>query len=532
MRARRRRVIATSILLALIGAALPIAAMAWMSWQIAVQKELNILDTFAARAFERAQGTFEDARNALETMEAKRLAPCSREHIALMRSVTIDTPSVEEIGYLEGGLLKCTSWGLAEGRIPKAKTDYVTGDGLEVSLRMQPGASAASRMTALQLGHHNALVVPSRFVDVPLDEAMSLAVLVDKGKILNTLNDPDMWYVAELSARTQRGLDGAKLYSVVSENGLTVYVLQPSAEVTAAYIRELLFLLPIGAFIAAFIVGIIVWMSRKRLSPVAELEIAIRKREFIVHYQPIVALKTGVCIGAEALVRWRRPDGRLVRPDHFIPFAEETGLIRPITDQVIESVIADLKTTLIEDRSLHIAVNLCADDVRTLRVLDFLEQKLPATGIRNEQIWLETTERGFIDIEAARDMLGKARKAGHSVAIDDFGTGYSSLQYLQGLPMDALKIDKSFVDTIGHDSATSTVILHIISMSRELGLFSVAEGVETEEQVAYLREHGVDYGQGWLFSKHLLRPNSSHISRRTGRNTAPHQNSSKRPSNE
>lgn len=93
------------------------------------------------------------------------------------------------------------------------------------------------------------------------------------------------------------------------------------------------------------------------------------------------------------------------------------------------------------------------------------------------------------------------RKAGHSIAIDDFGTGYSSLQYLQGLPMDALKIDKSFVDTTGRKSATSTVTLHITGMARELGLFTVAEGIETEEQAAYLREHGGDFAQGWLFSR-------------------------------
>lgn len=268
-------------------------------------------------------------------------------------------------------------------------------------------------------------------------------------------------------------------------------------------VRELTVLLPIGAFIALFIVGIVIWMSRKRLSPETELEIAVRNREFIVHYQPIIELKTNICVGAEALVRWRRPDGTLVRPDRFIPLAEETGLIEPITDQVVEAIIADLGPMLVRDRSSHIAINLCAEDVKSGRILDFIDLRLARAGIRKEQIWLEATERGFIDIDAARITLDRARKAGHSVAIDDFGTGYSSLQYLQGLPLDALKIDKSFVDTIGRNTATSTVTLHIIEMARELGLFSVAEGIEKEEQAAYLREHGVDFGQGWLFSRPL-----------------------------
>lgn len=214
-------------------------------------------------------------------------------------------------------------------------------------------------------------------------------------------------------------------------------------------------------------------------------------------------LKTGICVGAEALVRWRRPDGTLVRPDLFVPLAEESGLIMPITDQVIDAVIADLRKVLVEDRTLHIAINLCADDIKSGRVLAVIASKLQHTDIRPEQIWLEATERGFIDINAAKVTLAEARQHGHSVAIDDFGTGYSSLQYLQGLPLDALKIDKSFVDTVGKDTATSSVTSHIIGMAKALGLFTVAEGIEAEDQRDYLEGQGVDFGQGWLFAKAL-----------------------------
>ncbi|MCY1373773.1 putative cyclic di-GMP phosphodiesterase PdeC [compost metagenome] len=132
-----------------------------------------------------------------------------------------------------------------------------------------------------------------------------------------------------------------------------------------------------------------------------------------------------------------------------------------------------------------------------------LDQKLRNTGVRKEQIWLEATERGFMDIETAGVTLDRARQAGHSVAIDDFGTGYSNLQYLQGLPLDAIKIDKSFVQMIGQDTATSSVIELIIDLTKKLDSFSVAEGVETEEQAAFLTAHGVTYAQGWLFSKPL-----------------------------
>ena len=130
---------------------------------------------------------------------------------------------------------------------------------------------------------------------------------------------------------------------------------------------------------------------------------------------------------------------------------------------------------------------------------------MAGSGILPQQIWLEATERGFLDADRARTMLAAARRAGHSIAIDDFGVGYSSLQYLEQLPLDALKIDKSFVDAIGTESATSPVTPHIIDMAKELGLWVVAEGVETEPQLAYLHSQQVQFGQGWLFSRPLPR---------------------------
>jgi sensor c-di-GMP phosphodiesterase-like protein len=315
------------------------------------------------------------------------------------------------------------------------------------------------------------------------------------------ISDPEL--LASFQTRPKTGLDQDNLFAVVRGNGWTALATESREGMLSNLRREQMLLLPVGLFIAAFIVGLVIWASRKRLSPLAELSLAVHKREFIVHYQPIVELKTGICIGAEALVRWRRPDGSLVRPDLFIPLAEESGLIMPITDQVIECVIRDLGETLVADRSLHIAINLAAEDIKTGRILPVVSRMLLGTDIQTNQIWLEATERGFMDIESARATITQAREMGHAIAIDDFGTGYSSLQYLQGLPLDALKIDKSFIDTIGHDTAKGLVMPHIIGMAKELNLFIVAEGVETPEQASYLADHDVEFGQGWHFSKAL-----------------------------
>jgi sensor c-di-GMP phosphodiesterase-like protein len=162
-----------------------------------------------------------------------------------------------------------------------------------------------------------------------------------------------------------------------------------------------------------------------------------------------------------------------------------------------------MQAVLVADRHLHIAINISAQDIRTGRVLDVMKDALSKTDIQTQQIWLEATERGFMDIDAARATIDQARKMGHAVAIDDFGTGYSSLSYLQGFPLDALKIDKSFVDTIDTNSATSSVTSHIIDMAKTLKLQIVAEGVETQAQADYLLAREVDFGQGWLFAKAL-----------------------------
>ncbi|AYD00205.1 EAL domain-containing protein [Neorhizobium sp. NCHU2750] len=503
MQPRRMRVIALGAVLAVVGAIVPLAVMAYASWRIATGTELDALQRAGKRAVARAENTFMEAGWALRYVDASRVEPCSPSHIALMRIATINTDAVSEVGYFDNGRLKCTSWGAVTDTVEHSHVDYITPDGFDVTLRLMPTISIGKPVLGLSLGSHYVLIAPSRFVDVGLTPEVSLALMNTTGLLIDMRNNADIVFAQHRIGGKPSGIEDGRMFAKVEGKGVIAVVTEPARMVYHRLKTELLLLLPVGLFIAAFIVAIVVLLSKRRLSPRAELELAVQNREFVVHYQPIIELATNICVGAEALVRWKRPDGTLVRPDLFIPLAEETGLIKPITDQVVDAVVRELGSLLVEDRGLHVAVNLSAEDIRTGRILDLLVNKLSGTGIRNEQILLEATERGFIDIEAANRTFARARRVGHTVAIDDFGTGYSSLQYLQGLPMDALKIDKSFIDTIGRGTATSSVTLHIIEMARELGFLSVAEGVETEEQADYLRRHGVNFGQGWLFSKPL-----------------------------
>ncbi len=232
-----------------------------------------------------------------------------------------------------------------------------------------------------------------------------------------------------------------------------------------------------------------------------QIEKAIRRNEIVVLYQPVIDLHSGRCAGAEALVRWRREDGEIVLPDRFIPVAERLHCMEVITDRVVELVIGELGAFLSRHPALHVAINVCPDDVSSGRILPLIEKRLEGSGIRPAQIWLEVTEGSQMEIASARTTLSRARGRGHVVAIDDFGVGYSSLRYLHELSCDILKIDRSFVCGITGEGPPHPVLACIIGIAAALGMKVVAEGVETVAQVSYLVEAGVSYAQGWHFSR-------------------------------
>jgi len=499
----RPRIIAATVLFALLGALVPIASVAYATWSRATDAEHDRLQVTAERTLLRAHRAYETGLVALRRLNQSTLPPCSPEHLQLMRSLTLGTRSAEQIGYFEDGRLRCTSWGMMDNYVPEPTPDHITADGAGITLDVHPIAGDGTALIAVKLDRYDILMDPERFVDVITDPNVRLAVASPDGRLIAQQAILDQQLLQRLLREPHSGMDGHTLYATAQDQEWLAIATAPRTDLIASFRQQFRQFIPLGVLGALAAVGGVVWLSRRRLSLPAELATAVRRREFFMHYQPIIELDTGICIGAESLVRWARPDGTQVRPDLFIPLAEEHGLIDALTDQVIERVIEDMRDLLVQDRSVHIAINLSASDVSSGRALKVLTRQLAGTDIHPQQIWLEATERGFIDVQRARNTLAVARRAGHCVAIDDFGVGYSSLQYLQQLPLDALKIDKSFIDAIGTDSATSPVTSHIIDMAKTLGLSIVAEGIETPAQLAYLQARQVDFGQGWLFSRPL-----------------------------
>ena len=230
---------------------------------------------------------------------------------------------------------------------------------------------------------------------------------------------------------------------------------------------------------------------------------AIKKKQFRLHYQPIVDIKHGRCVGAEALLRWHGYNGPLMSPAVFIPLAEREGLISRLTEYVIDYVFEDLGTFLAKTPEIYISINLSATDFHSPYLIDWITDKVHRYGVKARQIKIEVTERGFIDVAKTTPVIQAFRAAGFEVAIDDFGTGYSNLQNLYALNVDILKIDKSFIDTLPGQNTSHLIAEHIIDMAHSLQLKTIAEGVENSEQVCWLLKRGVQFCQGWYFAKAL-----------------------------
>jgi diguanylate cyclase (GGDEF)-like protein/PAS domain S-box-containing protein len=247
-------------------------------------------------------------------------------------------------------------------------------------------------------------------------------------------------------------------------------------------------------------------LALERIDTEEALRRAVHDGELRLHYQPELDLDSGRIVGFEALVRWQRPDGRLVPPSEFIPLAEETGIIVDLGRWVIAEACRQASLWRVhrtpEQEPVRIWVNLSARQLGDPDLVPYVERTVEAAGISTDEICLEITESALMDdAQAATEQLDQLRRIGISLGIDDFGTGWSQFAYLQRLPLDVLKIDRSFVSGLASDHAAATIVAAIIDLAHALGLIVIAEGVESEDQLAVLRELECDQALGFLFSE-------------------------------
>jgi EAL domain-containing protein (putative c-di-GMP-specific phosphodiesterase class I) len=244
-------------------------------------------------------------------------------------------------------------------------------------------------------------------------------------------------------------------------------------------------------------------LMTERLELESKLRRALERRQFLLHYQPRIDLASERIVGAEALLRWHIPKLGTILPERFIPLAEDTGLIAPIGRWVLQTACAQNKAW--QDAGLPpivVSVNVSARQFRADNLVRTVAETLKSTGLEARYLEIELTESVVMhDAPQLVAMLDELKQLGVHVAVDDFGTGYSSLTYLKRFPVDRLKVDRSFVEHLATDEDDATIVRTIIALGHNFGLKVVAEGVESPDQLEFLRRHQCDEVQGFYFGQ-------------------------------
>jgi len=518
---KRAMIILLASLAALVAGLAPVSIAIWFAYTNTVGDAEGNLHSIAETIAADTSQLLDDIDQGLIALSDLSFK-CTTDDVNAMNTMAYDIPEISELGLMRpDGKLVCTSWGPIKPpvspEIPELSHGFSLLGPMEIKLLDRFGLIAIRlREDGSSLG---ALIHPSILIGrlgADLGEHGFVVLLRREDTHLFAWNGnvPEMEMV-ESESETGEGStqlralfnDGIErtLFAVELEGYPGIYSVAAASDawILHDWIRIALILGAIGFGTSIFLIFLLLGMLRRQLSLQGELERSLRKNEFEINYQPVVDLESGRCIGAEALISWIQPGGKVVRPDLFIPLAEDTGLIEPMTEWLMKQIRLELESLLADNRDLHIAINLSPVHFESEKILSTSSRIFGSSAIQPNQLVYEITERGLIkeDNKTARAVMKKLRARSSRIALDDFGTGYSSLSYVSSFPLDYLKIDKSFISAIGTDALMSGLVDSIIDMAKRLELKIIAEGIETPGQASYLEERGVDYGQGWYYSR-------------------------------
>jgi len=296
---------------------------------------------------------------------------------------------------------------------------------------------------------------------------------------------------------------GAGVYAVARSGPYPVFsAMSVSSRLVRQHWRTQMQPAVIAGFVLSGLAFLLLRRYLPRLDAIQDLRAGIAAHEIGLDYQPILDGRDRRVVGAEALARWHHPKRGLVMPDEFIPIAETSGLISPLTGRVLEQVKRDLETLGELPPGFRISVNLARAQLADKSLLECLDN-LFGPGATLDRLAFEITERELLANVAdnARTVVEELARRGAEVSLDDFGTGYSGLSHLRHLPLHYIKIDRSFVRALNTEAVTASLVESIVSLARSLGMGLIAEGVETEEQRERLLALGVHLHQGWLYGK-------------------------------
>ena len=502
---RRGKILLAAACAALTGVALLLALALWVFWKKSVASEEAYAGGLAASLGKATEKIILDTRDMLGRFDQLDVPRCSPQHLQALRDAAVSRPYIRGIGYWNANTRLCDVGFLPSQGLKPPRADRIYDSGV---IAWWPGPQTevgGVQLFLMRYGDHDVAIDPRLLLELGAQGDRQAVLWVDMLRMSAApwsaqLPRPDSLGVGVFIDREHE-----RVVSRYSRNlilPIDVVAVEPLENFWSRHAAVLAATALCGLLAVLGWVYLVLRFSRQELTLASQLRQALADGEISVHYQPVIELRSGRCSGAEALARWRH-EGEQISPALFIPEAEKAGLIQDVTVAVLNTAVRDIKPIIAEFPALSINLNLSPADLQNDRIGTELARTLHAAQLSPLAIKLEITERALINSDVSRALIRAFRSRGHQVAVDDFGTGYSSLSYLQSFELDVLKIDKAFVDAIGTEAATSQVIVHVIEMAKSLGLETVAEGVETREQAAWLLSHGVAYAQGYLFSKPL-----------------------------
>lgn len=496
-----------TLILATSAVCIPIAIAIQQSVRQALETESARVLGYARDVLHRSDMTADQIAHGIGLLTAEKSNdPCSDAQIAVMRRVDLASSYVQAIAVVKNNRIICSSLGADMKDVDIGPPDVVTSRGSAIRTHVRLPMTGVQEFIGIEQEQIFVLIHKDLPIDVTTyDQSVALAIYSSESPIplsfAGSINPNWASRIGQEPEITFR--DGSYLVAVVqSKRYMTLAIAAiPTSDLDKKTWAAARHLVPAGMLAAVALATAIVYLARMQLALPSSIRAGLRRNEFYLVYQPIVDLQSGSWVGVEALLRWRRSTGELVSPDLFIAVAEQSNLILRLTNRVLELAAHDMAGLMRE--GFHLAINLSAADLQSPEFARSLKTLVNALAIPPGNLILEVTERRLVNAEVARRLISDLRKQGVGIAVDDFGTGYSSLSYLHALELDFLKIDKSFTEAIGTEGPTSHVVSHIIRMAKDLRLGMIAEGVETEAQANYMRDNGVQFAQGWLFSKPL-----------------------------
>lgn len=480
----------------------------WLATQQGIQRS-------EMRATELAKGVLGDVESIVVQIEASLLggaavvsgSACDADDLGRIQTAQVRHFYIGGVARLNpaNGRIMCSTFGRMAQGLSLGPADYINPNGHQVHRRVNLQVALGSAEFFVVSDGRSAVFVQSEVAAAilsTLKDASLGAYVQGGGPILFSRGTYD---IAALEALERSGksasFDGARLRGVRRSptTGYVGFVEFPDDRTRASIQEARTFLLPLGT-VLGLALSVILFLALRHITSTAALLVrALNTDRVFMEYQPMVDLRSGRCIGAEALIRWQR-NGRLVPPDRFIVDAERAGAMPLVTQRVVDLVAWDMADFLRSHPGFHVSINLSAMDLRSGGSVDLLKGLLSVTGLSADCFWIEITETGFVG-EDASQTVDEIRSLGIRVAIDDFGTGYSNLSVLYNMEIDLLKIDKRFVQSIDKNFDASRIANAVVELARSFSLEVVAEGVETQAQADLLLSKGVQFAQGWLFGK-------------------------------